>query len=282
MTGYRPNSAPLSSTAGSDDAIDRKRRGSAESGTTLAVRPGGGTTRATRRGVVITADRRLVASHVAALERVVGCLAVVSPESGLFECTMRDPADIVVVAVSAIDAELREILLNIRFAGSSWRHAGVVVLAPVDAARSPRGADERGANAVLPLDADPAQLLAWERLLARVAPRVHVRVPVVIESSDAALARRAMCQTENLSVSGMLVRSGTPVRPDSRIRFDFRLPDVAWKITGEGTVVRPSEVPRDPVEGLAIRFIHLNHSCRGLVESFVTSAAGREGARLWR
>jgi len=237
------------------------------------VRPGGGMTRTSQRAVVISGDAKAAMQHVLTIGCVVDSVEVVDPDSGLFERTSKDEADLVVVLAPPTQVELREILVSIRFAESRWRHAGVIVLTDDFLARNPDELFERGANAILPLDARPEQLLMWGRRLAGVLPRVRVRVPVIIEGCGQQVFRRTMCQTENLSASGMLVRSKTPIDQNKTVRFDLQLPQVSSRIKGKGDAVRHAQQPNEPIEGFAVRFMDLADSFRYLMERFVAEVS---------
>jgi hypothetical protein len=64
-----------------------------------------------------------------------------------------------------------------------------------------------------------------------------------------------MCQTENVSTTGMLVRSNVGYPPGTRLGFEFLLLGDSRAVKGEAEVVRHTTIGREAVRGIGCRFV---------------------------
>ena len=91
--------------------------------------------------------------------------------------------------------------------------------------------------------------------LLRVAPRLTVRLPIRLEVQIGEGQAVALSQTENVSVSGMLVRSNRSYPVEADLRFELFIPDQTGVISGGGQVVRHTLDPRGHPNGLGVKFL---------------------------
>ena len=86
-----------------------------------------------------------------------------------------------------------------------------------------------------------------------------------------------MSQTENLSETGMLVRTGEVYPLGSRLSFEFHLGGQGQPIRGEGEVVRQTTAGRESVRGVGIRFISLERDGQARLQRFLRELATERG-----
>jgi hypothetical protein len=77
----------------------------------------------------------------------------------------------------------------------------------------------------------------WSGVEQRRHRRVPLRVPVICTLGE----QRAQCHTENISISGLLVRSAATFPQDSGLTVEFTLPDSAGAVQIQARVAH--EVP---------------------------------------
>jgi uncharacterized protein (TIGR02266 family) len=85
------------------------------------------------------------------------------------------------------------------------------------------------------------------------------------------LKERLYCETENLSVSGMLLSTDQLITPGTTFDFNLKLPYDQRLLGGIGEVVRQAGVGRESVHGLGVRFISLSGDARKRLEQFLES-----------
>jgi uncharacterized protein (TIGR02266 family) len=112
-----------------------------------------------------------------------------------------------------------------------------------------------GPGEVLPAD-EPWRLM--EQVAARllgVAPRRRTRLMVRLETVLSTERNRIMCQAENVSEGGLLVRTDKMHPVGTRLAFEFQPPSERSPITGEADVVRHAVPEIERVQGLGLRFV---------------------------
>ncbi len=89
-----------------------------------------------------------------------------------------------------------------------------------------------------------------------------------------------MAQTDNVSLSGMLVRGSQSYPRGTRVQFELPLPGQVAPVVGEGDVVRSTAQGRESVRGYAVRFVTFVGDGRKRLAEFLLSrpeGAAREG-----
>ena len=120
----------------------------------------------------------------------------------------------------------------------------------------------RGVTQVLSTALEPFALqeavLALLRARIRLAMRVMARLTVRLESGSPQL----LCQTRDLSRTGMLAITDSRYPVGTPVRFALDLPGSVDPVRGEAEVVRHASRRLDKVDGLGLRF--LDFSADGL------------------
>ncbi len=126
-----------------------------------------------------------------------------------------------------------------------------------------------GANVLLTLPIDRAQLVGKIRELLIVAPRKAYRVLFNISVEGKFMNRPFLCTSENVSVSGMLVRARERMAPGDHVSCSFFLPD-GTRIRATGEVVRA--VKQDGGDGehhYGIHFTEIPDEQRAALGAFI-------------
>ena len=117
------------------------------------------------------------------------------------------------------------------------------------------------------------------------ADRRSVRLMVQLDATidDGKIAR--MCQTENLSKSGMLVRTSAPLPIGTKVDIQFlfrgdpalepeQLPGGYAFVEGEALVVRHTEPAKEPTFGMGLQFVRLEEHGKNLLGKFLDLQEG--------
>jgi CheY-like chemotaxis protein len=181
------------------------------------------------------------------------------PRAGAaLELISKVPVDVLLVAYPLPDVGVQEFLDAIRATGSPCRQSPLLLLARQDQLAEARRFIGRGANEVVAVEESPERLQAAVSRLLAVAPRSSLRMMVRIVVNIGEGAALEMAQSENLSETGMLVRTGEVYPLGSRMSFEFHLGGDRLPIRGEGEVVRQASPGREGgIRGIGIRFISL-------------------------
>jgi DNA-binding response OmpR family regulator len=136
---------------------------------------------------------------------------------------------------------------------------------PVQRARSARC----GANIVMAMPADPAVLARHTSQLLRVEPRRTYRVVLNMAAHGVHQNKPFLCNSENISPRGLLIRTSEVLAPGSRIACSFYLPD-GTHVSADGDVARViKQGPGDDVNHYGVRFIGIAPEAEASISSFV-------------
>ena len=159
-----------------------------------------------------------------------------------------------IVAYPLPDLPMSVFLDAVRRRGSAWQSAALLIVTGLALRADAEVYVGRGANRVVTLE-EAGLVLAdlLERLLA-TAPRVAVKVPGRIEVRADSYVRRVLCQTWNLSATGMLLRGPHSYPPATELGFELFMPGDTEPLRGRARVVRQSLPPREPMPGIGVSF----------------------------
>jgi hypothetical protein len=113
-----------------------------------------------------------------------------------------------------------------------------------------------GVDLVLALENAPQEMLRLLCALLGVAPRSDLRVLVKLEIElTEAGNQRMMAQTEDISISGMLVSTPRLAPVGSQAAFTLTLPGEPETVCGMAEVARHTEPGADRVQGMGLKFV---------------------------
>lgn len=177
--------------------------------------------------------------------------------------------DVLVVGYPLPDISAREFLQRVRRSDSPCRATPLLLLArseDLDAAGELVG---YGANRVVPMEETAQQLQQEVTDLLEVAPRREVRTMVRLQVKVDDGKQLAMCQSENISRSGMLIRAGEAYEIGTEVSFEFFLGQHSTPVVGCGEVVRHTTPGREDVVGMGVRFSSFEKNGRKRLERFL-------------
>ncbi len=167
-------------------------------------------------------------------------------------CGRVDP-QIVVVPLPVPGMEIGDLMAALRDAGAPSRRPKVVLLANEEHLAS---VEDLSDPDLVVLDARQrqerlqAELLKLIDAAARVATRFLIRLQVHV--GEGTLLR--MCQTENISESGMLLRSEESFPVGSEIEVEITLPGDEPAIRGRAEIMRHTNPEAEKIRGVGARF----------------------------
>ncbi len=177
------------------------------------------------------------------------------------------PADLVITTFNRSDLSAESLFSIIK--RSPELRKTLLILVVDDTPGVQERAKHSGANVILTLPIDQALLDRRIHELLTVAPRKAYRVVFKIAVDGKFRNRSFLCNSENISASGMLVRAREDMEPGDRLSCSFYLPD-GTRILAEGEVVR--SVMRDAeADGnfYGIKFNAMSDEHKAALEAFV-------------
>lgn len=159
-----------------------------------------------------------------------------------------------IVSYPLPDLPMSVFLDAVRRRGSAWQSTALLVVTGIALRADAEVYVGRGANRVVTIE-EAGLVLAdlLERLIA-TAPRVAIRVPGRIEVRADNYVRRVLCQTWNLSTTGMLLRGPHTYPPTTELGFELFMPGDVEPVRGRARVVRQTLPPREPMPGIGVSF----------------------------
>ncbi|MGH7338403.1 MAG: PilZ domain-containing protein, partial [Myxococcota bacterium] len=163
--------------------------------------------------------------------------------------------DLILIGFAVRGDELDGLLDAIRHADSPNRTARVALLAAPEELAEATLHRERGATKALATSLGQLELQEAVIGLLRSRARLHVRVLTRVAARlQGGTASQILCQTRDLSQSGLLVVTDSRFPVGAVVELALDLPDAGGRIRGEAEVVRHAVESRDGVDGLGLRF----------------------------
>jgi hypothetical protein len=155
------------------------------------------------------------------------------------------------------DVEFECVFPLIRGMGCPSSRCILLVLAPPDRLETVQPYVGRGVNALLPRNASPEELEAEITRLTRAAPRLESRHMVRLKARAPRVPSPMICQTDNISTSGMFLSTTIKVPVGTIIDFELDLPGREWPVLGEARVVRHAQPEQEKRDGMGVMFLTL-------------------------
>jgi len=186
---------------------------------------------------------------------------VATPDAGVsMACKSR--YDVIIMDAEPCQRPLEKMVRELRARGSSSRDAAILILAE-------RALKSHGVNRIM-LVSDPPEIIREQmRTLLDVAPRATVRLPTNLDSILGDTGRELFCQTENLSMSGMLVKTRHRPQLGSKVTFKIDLSDPVGTILGRGEFVRHSTPGQGSVDGLGVKFLSFANDGAQMLQDYL-------------
>jgi uncharacterized protein (TIGR02266 family) len=164
------------------------------------------------------------------------------------------PFDAIVAACPLPDMPVQQLVDAARRKDSPCRQSAVVLLATPGTLAEAEALVGRGVNRVLAvedLDDEFAQdLLGLITVPKRFPVRALSRLKVQLSWGTS----QTLCQTENVSAHGMLVKTDHPYPVGTQMAFELSIPGEAEPVRGFAVVVRQTQEKRERTSGVGVRF----------------------------
>jgi hypothetical protein len=210
----------------------------------------------------------VIGAKKAGLERVAPMLRradfsvhSVEPSPFLLDLVLSTEFELVIVTYPLDTLPLDDLIDTIRDEGSACHDAGLLLLAEPEQLDDAQSVVDLGANRAICCEWSEARL--WQAIgdLMEVAPRILMRVLMHADIELKNEKDRAIFQTVNVSVSGVLLQGSDHLTPGEDFDFLFRLPG-GGLIEGTAEVVRQTNPLREGVDGIGTRFTSFRDQCQ--------------------
>jgi len=222
-----------------------------------------------KRILAVAVDRKLLADIEPLLSRSRLTLEAMPRGRSALALCGRVPFDLMIVGDPLPDMDLSEFLAAVRKAESECGRSSVLVVTEEERLLESRRHLEPGRDMALSTRQRPRLLEEIGRRLLdapwRVAARALVRLDARLEDSGS----HVVCQTENLSENGTLVRTPRPQPVGSRSAFEMHLPGERAPLKGTAEVVRHAVPEIEEVHGMGLRFVALKGDGRERLAAFL-------------
>ncbi len=198
--------------------------------------------------------RQLVDDTAAALDLAPDLVTDLADEIAASELAVATRHAALVLRFPLGSVDMAGLLRTVRGPGSASRSAAVVLVASRDWLSAAEVLLGRGANRAVASERAATELPAVLESLLTIAPRQPMRVASRVEVPNGAAHRTMLCQTVNLSETGMLLRTGKLFPLGTSLKFELVLPGAAEPVRGEGRVVRHTVERRERLSGVGINF----------------------------
>ena len=164
--------------------------------------------------------------------------------------------------------DAQDVLPRIRGEGRPCARCIFILLSPAERLEEYRSCLGRGLNVLLPDTADPEALEAGIARQVQAPPRLDARCAVRLKAALKG-GPAGICQTRDLSVSGMFLISREGRAAGETLRFELALPFERTTVSGTAVVVRQAMPGRERYEGFAVAFTSFAPGGRESLKAFL-------------
>lgn len=189
--------------------------------------------------------------------------------AGALEIIGHISIEVLMVRYPLPDMAMDSFLEAARHPESACRHSPLLLLTTADLLTEAQGFIGRGANRAIDLASADGQIQDMVSGLLQVAPRKAARFLARMEVKLGGTKDMILCQTENLSATGMLIRTDKRYEIGTQIHFEFSLPNDIRPLVGVAEVVRQTMHGRDSVGGVGVRFLSFIGDSQRRFEAYV-------------
>ena len=132
----------------------------------------------------------------------------------------------------------------------------------------------RGLNALMPRSVPAADLEAEIARQIQVAPRSEARVMARLRARLVRTSSNIICQTGNISATGMFLASRMKLPINSSFEFELAIPRLKLPVAGEGRVVRHAATDREKMDGMGAAFLAFKADGRQQLLNFLATPSG--------
>lgn len=193
----------------------------------------------------------------------------VDADPAVVEIARVTPFELVMLRYPVEGIDTGEFLGILRDPSSVSRRAGVMLLADETHLEGAAAFLDRGANRVVSATWSDARIWRAVADLLDVAPRVAVRVPVMVDVNLATEGVPEVCRSVDLSTSGIRLECPNGYGPGTRLQIGLVLPKVGGVVRVQAEIVRRTDPERENVRGFAARFTSMSEEDEARLARFV-------------
>jgi CheY-like chemotaxis protein len=211
--------------------------------------------------------KEFLSGKVSFLDRADIAVYTAASNAELLKIHREEEADLIVTVLDMPGVRSEEVFRVIR-QNAELRQVSVIIIGEDTLANRER-LKKCGANDVFTHPVDLARLHLRMQQLLHVAPRMSYRAPLAVAIQGSFKDRPLPFRTENISASGMLLKTGEPLSAGDGIFFSFFLPKGAH-VSGYGEIVRITQ-PQPGQDGFCygIRYTNIDPGDRSEIEAAV-------------
>ncbi len=185
------------------------------------------------------------------------------------------PFDLILVRFPLPDIDVTELLAALRAPASPCAGSQVLLLADASRLTEAERLLSQGADAALATDKTGEFLSEFAARLLHVAPRVSTRVMVRLQAQIGDGDQQVLCQTVDLSVSGMFVRADSHHPLGSTMTFQILLPEEREPVIGSAMVVRHATGAQGKPDGMGLRHLEFRAGSEARLRAFLKRSLSR-------
>ncbi len=190
---------------------------------------------------------------------------------GALELVSKVAFELLLVRFPMRGLELEHFLASIRRRDSPCLRTSLLLLAPEERLGEAQGYIGKGANRALSLEASEGEVQDSISSVLDVAPRKAARFMARLEIKIGGARDMILCQTENISGSGMLIRSDKRYELGTQIDFEFTLPRDPRPVAGVAEIMRYTAYGKEQEMGIGMRFLSFAGDSQRRFESYLRS-----------
>jgi hypothetical protein len=198
--------------------------------------------------------QEMIAIHLGILSRPPFSVEAMTPAGELLHRLESTAYRLLILGLPEGGMTPKNVLPVIRGANAPCAHSILIVLPPASLVQEYRHYLDKGVNAVV---SSSAACDALEVEIARqiqVAPRADARIMVRLKVKIQDQTTSHLCQTGNLSVSGMFLVLAHKPPVGSTLSFELMLPGLRLPVAGDARVARHASGGREKLDGVGVVF----------------------------
>jgi len=175
--------------------------------------------------------------------------------------------DLLIVRYPLPDMSIGSFMQSVHEPGSKSDATPILVIADDDRLAEIGSMLPGGAKQVVSVN-QPQQIVSEVGARLKLAPRAEVRLPVRIDVKLAGVPP-LMCESENLSEHGLLLKTDTRYPIGTRAGFEFSLPGERLPIQGEAEIMRHAEPGVEGMKGMGLKVLSFKGDGMARMRRFV-------------
>lgn len=191
---------------------------------------------------------------------------------GAVELVTRIAFELLLVRYPLPDMEMAPFLERVRDDRSPCRRSSLLVLHPSGRSDEAGAYVGRGANRTIALEASEGEIQENISSVLNVAPRKAARFMARFQITLGGSNDMLLCQTENVSTTGLLIRTDRRYEKGTQIDFEFGVGTDPRPIRGVAEVVRHTLIGKEALAGIGMRFLSFEGDSQRRLEAYLQQA----------